>query len=163
VTRRTWIVTLLFIAVPIIHAQTSTVRVGGDVSHPLTLTARDLATMPRATIKAASHDQDGSYEGVTIREILTRAGVPAGDALRGAELAKAVVITGADGYRVAFGVAEFDDAFTDRQAILADKKDGAPLAGNAAPFQLVMTGEKRPARWVRQVVSIDIVTLPAGR
>jgi len=28
------------------------------------------------------------------------------------------VITGADGYRVAFGVAEFDPAFTDRMAIL---------------------------------------------
>ena len=37
------------------------------------------------------------------------------------------------------------------------RKDGEPLAGNAAPFQLIMTGEKRPARWVRQVVSIEIV------
>ena len=53
---------------------------------------------------------------------------------------------------------EFDAQFTDRVAILADRKDGAPLAGNAAPFQLVITGEKRPARWVRQVTSIDLVS-----
>ena len=94
---------------------------------------------------------------IPVRALLTRAGVPAGEALRGAELAKTVLVTGADGYRVAFGLAEFDPGFTDAVAIIADRKDGEPLAGNAAPFQLIMTGEKRPARWVRQVVSIEIV------
>jgi hypothetical protein len=28
-----------------------------------------------------------------------------------------------------------------------------------ATFQLVLTDEKRPARWVRQVVSIELVAL----
>jgi hypothetical protein len=88
--------------------------------------------------------------------LLTRAGVPAGEALRGRDLAQAVLVTGADGYRVAFGVAEFDPAFSDRVAILADRKDGKTLTGNEAPFQLVLAGEKRPARWVRQVISIEI-------
>ncbi len=82
--------------------------------------------------------------------------MPAGEALRGRELAQAVVITGADGYRLAYGVAEFDPAFTDRVAVLADRKNGAPLTGNEAPFQLILTGEKRPARWVRQVISIEV-------
>lgn len=85
--------------------------------------------------------------------------MPAGEALRGNALATAVVVTGADGYRVVFGLAEFDAAFTDRIAILADRKDCAALAGNAAPFQLVIMGEKRPARWVRQVVSIELVAV----
>ena len=98
-----------------------------------------------------------STEGVAIRELLTKAGVPAGTALRGAALATSVVITGADGYRVAFGLAEFDPAFTDRIAILADRRDGKPLPENAVPFQLILTGEKRPTRWVRQVVSITLV------
>jgi hypothetical protein len=31
--------------------------------------------------------------------------------------------------RVAFGVAEFDAAFTDRIAVLADRKNGTALAG----------------------------------
>jgi len=94
-----------------------------------------------------------------MRELLSRAGVPAGEALRGAELAKGVLVTGADGYQVVFGIAEFDAAFTDRLSILADRKDGQPLDANAAPFQLILTGENRPARWVRQVVSIEIVNL----
>jgi hypothetical protein len=130
------------------------VRISGP--RPVTVSAAELAALPHTTVKASAHDQEAVYEGVSLRELLTRAGVPAGEALRGRDLALAVVVTGADGYRVAFGVAEFDPAFTDRIAILADKKDGAALTGNEAPFQLVLTGEKRPARWVRQVVSLEV-------
>jgi hypothetical protein len=94
-----------------------------------------------------------------VRELLTRAGVPAGEALRGRALATAVTVTGADGYRVVLGIAELDPAFTDRVAILADRKDGAALTPNAGPFQLIITGEKRPARWVPQVVAIELTSL----
>jgi hypothetical protein len=54
-------------------------------------------------------------------------------------------VSSADGYRAAFGVAESHPAFTDRMAILADKKDGVALTGNQAPFQLILTGERQ--RW----------------
>ena len=124
---------------------------------PLSLTTADLAQMPRTSITATAHKVSGTFEGVTIRELLTRAGVPAGPQLRGAALASSVIVTGADGYRVSFGLAEFDPDFTDRVAILADKRDGEALPPNAAPFQLILSGEKRPARWVRQVISIELV------
>lgn len=146
----------MFVAV-----QAPTVAITGAVPHPLTVTAQDLLSMPRVTVKASAHDQTGTYQGVSVRELLTRAGVPAGEALRGPELAKSVIVTGADGYKAAFAIAEFDPAFTDRVIVLADRKDGAPLTGNAAPLQLIVAGEKRPARWVRQVVSLEIVS--AGR
>ena len=45
-----------------------------------------------------------------------------------------MVVTSADGYRVAFRLAEFNAEFTDRIAIIADRKDSAPLPSNAAPF-----------------------------
>jgi hypothetical protein len=93
-------------------------------------------------------------------ELLTRASVPAGAELRGPALAKTVIVTGADGYRVAFGLAEFDPAFTNRVSILADRKDGGPLAENALPFQIILADEKRPARCVRQVVSIEVRPAP---
>jgi hypothetical protein len=137
-----------------------TVKILGDVPKPVTLTTTELAAMPRTKVTASAHNQSGVYEGVAVRELLTRAGVKAGGALRGAELAKTVIVTGADEYRVAFGLAEFDPAFTDSVSILADRKDGAQLAGNLAPFQLVLTDEKRPARWVRQVVSIEVRPAP---
>lgn len=146
----------LCLVAPLTPQAPTTVEVTGAIPTPLTLTTQDLATLPRVKVTATSHDQTSVYEGVRVRDILTRAGVPAGAAIRGAELAKTVIVTGADGYRAAFGLAEFDEDFTDRAAILADRRDGAPLAPTAAPFQLILTGEKRPARWVRQVVSIEI-------
>jgi hypothetical protein len=141
-------------------AEQAVVKVTG-VPHPLVLAREDLAKMPRQPLKVSAHGETGVYEGVSMREILSRAGVPAGDALRGADLAKAVVVAGADGYRVAFSLAEFDPGFTDRVSILAETKDGQPLSGNAAPYQLILADEKRPARWVRQVVTIDVVGVGA--
>jgi DMSO/TMAO reductase YedYZ molybdopterin-dependent catalytic subunit len=142
--------------------QSATLQIGGVlIPHPLRLSASDLAAMPRRAVTASAHHVSGTWEGVEIRELLTRAGVSAGDALRGPALATAVVVTGADGYRMVFAIAELDPAFTDRVAILADRKDGAPLPPNAAPFQLIMTGEKRPARWVGQVVAIELMSYAA--
>jgi len=153
-TRHMFIVGTILALNAIAVGQSATVRITGP--RALTVSAADLVAMPRTRVTALAHDQQTTYEGVSMRELLTRAGVPAGEALRGKELATAILVSGADGYRVVFGVAEFDPAFTDRAAILADRKDGAPLTGNAAPFQLILTDEKRPARWVRQVTSIDV-------
>jgi DMSO/TMAO reductase YedYZ molybdopterin-dependent catalytic subunit len=107
--------------------QPGTVQIAGAVAHRLELTAADLAAMPRRSVTASAHHLTGTWEGVEVRELLTSAGVPAGEALRGLALATAVTVTGADGYRVVFGIAEFDPAFTDRVAILADRKDGAAV------------------------------------
>jgi hypothetical protein len=36
------------------------------------------------------------------------------------------------------------------------KRDGKPLSEKDGPFQLVVPGEKRSARWVRQVTALKI-------
>jgi hypothetical protein len=140
-----------------VFGQDGVVRVGGAVPHPLTFTREAMPALPRQSVTASAHDQSARYDGVLLIEVLKRAGAPTGEAIRGAELAKSVVVTGADGYRVVFALAELDAAFTDRIALLADKRDGAALPDNALPYQLILTGEKRPARWVRRVVSSDVV------
>src|SRR5262245_43300036 len=115
------VITVFVLAAVAAAAQQPTLRMSGAIPKPITFTAQELAAMPHVTVRATSHDQTASYEGVAMRELLTRAGVPAGEALRGAELAKSVLVTGADGYQAAFGLAEFDPAFTDRVSILADR------------------------------------------
>ena len=156
---RTLLVFTLIASATALDAQPGAVRIFGAVTDPVSFTVADLSKMPRTKLTASAHDQTGEYQGVAVRELLTRAGVPAGDKLRGAVLATAIVVTGADGYRVVFGLAEFDPAFTDRVAVLADQRDGQPLPANARPFQLIVEGEKRPARWVRQVVSMEVVSM----
>jgi hypothetical protein len=43
--------------------------------------------------------------------------------------------------------------------MVADAMDGKPI-GNSGPLQLVATGETRPARWVRNLVAVVVLTAP---
>jgi DMSO/TMAO reductase YedYZ molybdopterin-dependent catalytic subunit len=150
------------VAVVAVAAQPGSLRIGGAVAKPLTLTQAELAALPHQSVRASAHNQGGEYSGVPLMDLLKRAGAASGESLRGRELAKYVIVTGADGYRAVFALAELDSGFTDRVVLVADSVDGKPLPSNAAPFQVIVPGEKRPARWVRQVVSIDVLEA-AGR
>ena len=92
-----------------------------------------------------------------VRDILGLVGAPAGESLRGKALSLVVRITGNDGYSVIFALAEFDPGFSDRTIVLANKQDGDQLPDNAAPFRVVIPGDSHPARWVRQVKSIEVI------
>ena len=131
--------------------------------HPFTVTREKIANMPHQTVTASAHDRSDRYDGVPVIELLKRAGAPDGEAIRGPELAKYVVVTGADGYRAVFALAELAAAFSDRVILLADRRDGGELPENALPYQVIVPGEKRPARWVRQVVSIEVMEAPGGK
>jgi hypothetical protein len=85
---------------------------------------------------------------------------PLADSLRGRPLATYVVAEASDGYRVLFSIAELDSRFTDRVVVLADRKDGQPLSAAEGPYRLIVPGEKRPARWARQVIRISLGRAP---
>ena len=163
----------LLLPVPVTKAQTTTapaptlaaaeLRIGGAVSTPLVLTAGDLKKMPRKTLPVVNpHSKEKeTYEGVLLEELLRRAGVPVGDQLHGSSLAISVMAQGEDGYRVVFSLAELDSGILDSDVIVADTMNGAPLAAKQGPFRLVAPLEKRPARWVRMLRSITVITAPA--
>jgi voltage-gated potassium channel Kch len=77
--------------------------------------------MPHQTVTASAHDRSDRYDGVPVIELPKRAGAPDGEAIRGPELAKYVVVTGAAGYRAVFALAELAAAFSDRVILLADR------------------------------------------
>lgn len=136
-------------------ARSGAVVIYGEVTNNVTVTAAELASAPRTTIKGTAHDgTTAEYTGVPLHHLLARAGLPAGAQMRGAELQRYVVIEAADAYRAVFALAELDPAFRNPVAILADRKDGKPLDAETGSFQLVSPGEQRHARWVRQVVCI---------
>ena len=137
--------------------QASTVKVVGEVLTPLTLTATDLAAMPRTT--AVAKDKQGvphTFSGVALSEIFSKAGVTTGPQLRGKNLAKYLLVSCADGYQVVFSLAELDSSFTDRVVILADQIEGRPLPSGTGPFRIVVPGEKKPARNCFQVTTLAI-------
>jgi DMSO/TMAO reductase YedYZ molybdopterin-dependent catalytic subunit len=132
-------------------------NVGGDIPRPLKLTAPEFARLPRQTVRAKDHDgKEGEFAGVPLVEVLKAAGVKFGQDLRGPALASYLVVEAADGYRAVFALPELDPAFTDRVILLADRRDGKPLGGNAGPLRVIVPGEKRHARWVRQVIGLKV-------
>ncbi|HET6231148.1 MAG TPA: molybdopterin-dependent oxidoreductase [Longimicrobiaceae bacterium] len=144
-------------------AADAVLRVGGEVAHPLRLTAADLARLPRRSVRAKDHHgPEAAWTGVTLSEILRLAGVPQGEALRGQGLALYLRVEAADGYRAVFALPELDASFTDRVVLLADRRDGHPLTTAEGPLRIIVPSDKRPARWVRQVVSVDVLRAPAS-
>src|SRR4051812_34583291 len=82
----------------------ASVQVTGAVKQPLTLTADDLAKMPRAAVKMSS-GMETVYEGVWVHEVLKRAGAPQGTSLPGKALGY-VLAEATDGYQVVFSLGE---------------------------------------------------------
>jgi DMSO/TMAO reductase YedYZ molybdopterin-dependent catalytic subunit len=66
----------------------------------------------------------------------------------------------ADGYRVIYSLAELDSDFQDSGVIVADKMYGKPLDDKAGPLRLVAPHDKRPARWIRMLQTIKVVSVP---
>jgi DMSO/TMAO reductase YedYZ molybdopterin-dependent catalytic subunit len=144
--------------VPAAQAQQApAVSVTGAVKQPLTLTAADLATMPRATAVTDNNGIQTKYEGVWLSDVLKKAGVPMGSGMRGAALATYVVASASDGYQVVFSLGELDPEMTDGQVLLADKANDKPLFGENGAFRLVIPKDKRGARSVRLLEKIEVV------
>jgi len=135
------------------------IAVTGAVAKPLTLTAADLASMPRATVTTTSDGMSTIYEGVWVSEVLKKAGVALGSALRGAALSTYVVASAPDGYQVVFSLGELDPEMTEGKYLLADKANGQPLFGENGAFRLVIPNDKRGARAIRMLSSLNVVQL----
>ncbi|GAB4022852.1 hypothetical protein GCM10028773_37570 [Spirosoma koreense] len=138
------------------YGQTA-LTVSGEVTKPLTLQAADLKAMPHTEV--TDKDRDGKehrYSGVPLIELLRQAGATVGGELRGKNLAKFAVVKATDGYEVVFALPELDPEFATRTVLLADSVDGAPLAAGVGPYRVIVPGEKKPARWIREVKSIEI-------
>ena len=114
--------------------------------------------MPRTTVRVGGQNGQAAqvYEGVALSELLQRAGAPQGGDLGGPWMAAYILATAADGYRVAFSLAELTSGLGGTEALVADTLDGAPLSEGQGPFRLIVPNDKRAARWVRMLRSIRI-------
>lgn len=125
---------------------------------PVRLSATELKALPHITVTFHNThtNADEIYSGVRLADLLAKLGAPLGDALRGKALADYVVATGADGYKSVLALGEIDSSFHPGDVIVADAIDGKPLDAHNGPFKLVVTEDKRPARSVRNLISIEL-------
>jgi hypothetical protein len=125
---------------------------------PVHLAIGDVKTMPHLTVTIHnSHtNADETYSGVRVADLLTKVGAPLGSDLRGKALAHYIVATGSDGYQAVIALGEVDPAFHPGEVLVADSMNGKALDEHNGPLQLVVTEDKRPARSVRNLTTIEL-------
>jgi hypothetical protein len=139
----------------VVSGQSPLLLKSGDTSVSLALA--DFHALPHVTLTVhnAHTNADETHSGVPLVTLLAKLNAPVGSELRGRAMTSYVLATGSDGYSVVLSLAEVDPDFHENQVIVADTRDGQPLGKNG-PFQLIVPGDKRPARWVHNLVSITL-------
>jgi hypothetical protein len=118
-------------------------------------TPATLAALPhkRMTVYNEHAKANQTYGGVELIDLLMPLGVPAKP--HGKDLRLYLVAEGSDGYKVVYSIGEVTPDVHDGMVLLADSLDNKPLI-ESGPLQLVITGDARPARWVRNLVAIRV-------
>jgi hypothetical protein len=144
-------------------AAAQSIALTGLAGEKVQLSAADVAAMPHQAVTLQLEGKTEPCDAVPLSLILARVGAPQGKALRGAEMADAILVGAADGYHVALALAEADPMMRgEDQIFVADRCSGGPMPAPEGPLRLVVVGDKRPARSARQVTSITLLRLPAS-
>lgn len=116
----------------------------------------DIEALPHVKVTTSASGTSMTFEGTSLKAVLERGGIGFRETMKGKRLASCLLVEAADGYRVVIALPEIDEAFTDKQFVLAFLKDGKPLDDKEGPYRIVIPDEKRMARWVRQVTALKI-------
>jgi hypothetical protein len=130
------------------------IEIGGHAEHTLHLNAADLKALPQVTadvsFETGHGQQSGHYSGALLWDVVDKAGITdAPDAKAKHHLQHAVLVTGRDGYAVAVAIGEIDPDFENKTILLVDE-------GAEKGIRLVVPGDKKGGRAVRDVVKIEI-------
>jgi hypothetical protein len=148
-----WILAGVSIAV---SAQTALKIENGSQQTSVSLDALKALPHKTVTVHNPHENVDETYAGVPLIELLKQVGTPTGKDVRGKALAEYVVATGSDGYKAVLALAEIEPDFHPGDVLVADAMNGKPLDAKVGPFRLVVTDDKRPARSVRNLVSVEL-------
>lgn len=119
-----------------------------------------LDALPQVEAVSTFHGMTLRCTGPRLDVVLAAAGMPAGEALRGAALRQVALARGADGYVVGFTPAELDPLLGNRAVVVTARCGGKALDASDGPLRLLVDGDRRGARSVRQLTRIEVVTLP---
>lgn len=146
---------ILILDAAVLQGQQLTVQI--EAGKDVVLTRSDIEALPRSKVTTGAPDNSTTFEGVPLKAVLEKAGVPFGESLKGKRLSLCLLVEAADGYRVVIALPEMDPAFSDKAMVLAFLRDGKPLDDSEGPYRIVIPDEKRMARWVRQVTILKVL------
>jgi hypothetical protein len=135
-------------------------RLSAPPHEPVVLSQADLKALPHitVTVEDTHANTKETYSGVRLADLFSKLGTPLGSELRGKAMLTYIKASAPDGYAVVFSLAEVDPEFHSGEIIVADQMNGQPLDARSGPFKLVATEDKRPARWVRNVTTLELKT-----
>lgn len=134
----------------------------GEIASPLVvpLDESTLAALPREAVSQALPESVLHCEGVPLLALLRAGGAMPPGRLPLAHLARYVVADARDGLRVVFSLAELDPETGGREVFVVDRCDGKPLSDEDGPLRLLVPGDARPARALRQLEALTVVVAP---
>ena len=126
----------------------------------VTLTVADLQAMPQRTVTVHNghNNMDESYTGVGVDDLLKKYGVTMEGPGAQQVYHSYVKAAGTDKYSVLYSASELQSGLHTGDSIVALSVNGKPL-GADGEFKMVVAGEKKPARWVRNLSSLTYVTV----
>jgi hypothetical protein len=138
-------------------APSGEVSLTGKVLHPQQFSLDKLKALASQQVQVSFLSERGeqkmSFTGVPLWALLGEAGGLA-DTEKGAALHHTLKITAKDGYWVVISTGEIAPDLGGKPAMIAYQRDDE--APGASGFRLVMPGDKHGARYIRDVVTIDV-------
>jgi hypothetical protein len=127
---------------------------------PTSYSLADLQAMPQHTVTVHNgHTQtEETYTGVSLSDLLAKFGVSTDAAGAKRVYHSYVKAEGTDKYWVLYSASELQPALHTGDAIVALTLGGKPLTTDGQ-FKMVIAGEKKPARWVRNLQTLTFVTV----
>jgi DMSO/TMAO reductase YedYZ molybdopterin-dependent catalytic subunit len=141
---------------------------GGLVSSPAEIVLADLQTLPQASVTTnpmagGTPMGEHAYSGPLLYDLIQKAGLKADPDRKNDALRKSIVVTGTDGYSVAFAWGEIDPRFAGKQILMAFQRDGQPLPEDDGFARTIVPGDGAAGRYVSNVAKVevkDVGTLP---
>ena len=127
-----------------------------------TLSPAEFKALPHTMVKVHNthSDRDEEYSGVPVRELLAMVAPAQGTGPKVSSNMQLVIVGATDDFHVAITLCDTNPDCRNGQVIVADSEDGEPLKTDGA-FKLILTEDKKPARWARNLQSLTVKSVSA--
>lgn len=128
-----------------------------DSSTPAIFSRQDIEKLSSVVIDAVPEHthQKSRYRCVNVVNVLSGAGLKLSEMTRQQKMKSRVVVSGSDGYEVAYAWGEVDPEYANDPAMLCYQRDGHSLTDHEGELRMIARKDKKHARWVRQVINIS--------
>ncbi|HRH37497.1 MAG TPA: molybdopterin-dependent oxidoreductase [Flavobacteriales bacterium] len=141
------------------QSDTVSVRVRHGNACDVVVTLAEMKQLTQHTATIAAHDgEQATYEGVLLKKVLGLHCTSLDTLGKRMMVQSAVRVGASDGYSALVALTEADSSFREQPVLLVWLRNGQPLSDHDGPLQLIVPDDKRHARDVRKVSSLEVIT-----